>query len=168
MLFATNGQAGEISQFDPASQLLRRWPVAQPFDGPWSLAVDEEGRVLFRATESSIGRTRIGRLDTTAGTVTTWLVPEGVAASSAGDMALLPGGSVFFNVYGVGNSNAVVILDTAAGVFTAWSTAGEPAYSVATDGAGNVYFQETAPAIARLVPATGQVTEWPTPGGLDD
>jgi len=168
MLFGTNGQAGEISQFDPASQLLRRWSVAQPFDGPWSLAVDEGGRVLFRATESATGRTRIGRLDTTAGTVTTWLVPEGVAAVSAADMALLPGGSVFFNVYGFGNSNDVVILDTATGVFTTWPTAGEPASAVTTDAAGNVYFQETAPALARLVPATGQLTEWPTPGSLND
>jgi streptogramin lyase len=168
VLFATNGQAGEISQFDPASQVLRRWPVAQPFDGPWSLAVDEEGRVLFRATESATGRTRIGRLDTTAGTATTWLVPEGVAAISAADMALLAGGSVVFNVYGSGNSNDVATLDTATGVFTIWPTAGEPAFAVATDGAGNVYFQETAPAIARLVPATGQLTEWATPGSLND
>lgn len=168
VLIATNAQAGEISQFDPASQVLRRWSVAQPFDGPWGLALDDAGRVLFRASEASTGRTRIGRLDTTAGTATSWLVPEGVAALSAGDMAVLPGGSVVFNVYGSGNSNNVTVLDTATGVFTTWSTAGEPAYGMATDGAGNIYFQETAPAIARLVPATGQLTEWPTPGSLDD
>jgi hypothetical protein len=77
-------------------------------------------------------------------------------------------GSVFFNVFGVGNPNNVVILDTTTGIFTTWPTAGEPGFAVATDGAGNVYFQETSPAIARLVPATGQLTEWATPGALDD
>ena len=169
-LFMTGATAGEIAQFDPASQTLRRWLVADPDSGPWGLAVDGQGRVLFRAIDATNSRTFIGRLDTTVGTVTTWLVPDSIATISAGDMAALPGGSVFFNVFGPTGSFLVATLDPASGLFTAWQPPMEPAWAVTADAAGNVYFQEQNPtfAIARLVPASGALTEWTPPGFYND
>jgi CheY-like chemotaxis protein len=158
-------------QFDVGSQVLQRWllPFVVPGDGPWGLAIDDQGRGLFRASDTANLGTLIGRLDTTTGTVTVWTVPTSIADNFGGPIVALPGGSVFFNAPGA--PFGVVVLDTNTGVFTSWATTAQPALAIATDGAGNLFFQEESSfqAIARLVPATGRLTEWITPGAvLDD
>lgn len=57
----------------------------------------------------------------------------------------------------------LVRLDLATGVFTAWATPGQPVFALAADAAGGVYFHEVdgdLRRVGRLVPATGQLTEW--------
>jgi hypothetical protein len=157
---------GEIGQFDPTTQLLRRWPVADPGSGPWAISIDDQGAIMFRASDLLSSRSIVGRLDTVTGAVTTWAIPDGIADQTAGDLLSIPGGSVFFNTI-----DKVVVLDTVTGVVTAWFTSSQPAYSLAADAAGNLYFQELSSSftgIARLVPQTGQLTEWATPGAFND
>jgi len=171
-VFMTGFPVGEVGQFDPGTQILRRWQIAPPDSGPWGLGLDGQGRVMFLATDLPNFRTIIGRLDTASGIVTSWLVPDEIGDAGS-DLSVLPDGSVFFSVFADDGSgpNAVASLDVATGIFTKWPTT-SPGPLMTTDTAGNLYFQESFPdfsAIARLVPSTGALTEWTTPGYyLDD
>jgi streptogramin lyase len=169
-VFVTSGTSGEIGQFDPQTQTLRRWkipvPDADSFEGPWSLAFDDGSGVFFTAADMDSLTTVIGRLDTATGIATTWRMPEWIGSIGAGHLTYV-NGAVFFNVSGFWN---VVALDLASGVFTAWPMIAQPAWDLASDSAGNVYFQEisSVSAIARLEPSSGRMTEWSFPGQFND
>ena len=94
-VFFTNATVGELGQFDPQSQLLRRWPL--PLDvsagappGPWSIAFDASGRVIFSADDA--GGPLIGRLDTVSGRLDVWSFQEGGPVR----VRLAPDGTVIF------------------------------------------------------------------------
>jgi streptogramin lyase len=167
-IFVTGAVLGEIAQFNAATQVLRRWrlPFVEPGEGPFSVAVDDQGRVLFETVDVANLRLMIGRLDTATGAVAVWPVSPDIADTQVGPIIALPDGTVFFN-----SVSSVAVLDPASGVFTSWAPSSQPAWALASDGAGSLYFQEqssTFTGIARLIPGTGRLTEWATPGAFDD
>jgi streptogramin lyase len=171
-VFLTAGNEGEIGQFDIDSGVLRRWPLpigvgAGPI-GPMGLAIDEDGGVLFSAWKPSNDGSVIGRLDTTTGDVDVWPIPASMVLFIA-PIAAGPNHTVFFADNGFGPRN-VVRLDTTTGAFTSWPVTHQLPYDVAADATGQIYFQEvdSVSAVARLIPETGRVTEWRTPGGMND
>ncbi len=160
-VFVAGLSENEIGQFDLQTQSLRRWPLPLDIEsgGPFSLGIDELGGVFFTAYNAS--GALIGRLDTTSATVTTWQLPA--AIGDATRVTVAPGGLVFFN------DNAepfsLASLDVGTGAFTDWGLAAQPAFAIITDASGDVFFQEEEnQAIARLIPSTGQLTEWTVPG----
>ena len=150
--------------------MLRRWPL--PINvafGPAGLAIDEDGGVLFSAWKPSNDGSIIGRLDTTSGNVDIWTVPASMALFIS-PIAAGPNHTVFFADNGLG-PRVVARLNTTTGMFTPWAITNQPAYDIVVNASGHVYFQEITVsewAIARLIPETGRVTEWLTPGTFND
>lgn len=163
-LFLADIDTSELALADTHHRELRRWampPLA--VGGPRSFTFDEQGRVLFLVS-SFIERTAVGRLDTRTNVVEFWQVPDSIGAVDldiAWRLVRAADGSVFFNMNGF-THNQLVRLDMDTGVFTSWQLAAQPVFGLATDGT-SVYFQEIASGVrnvARLVPATGTLTEW--------
>jgi len=109
----------------------------------------------------------IGRLDTTAGTVTMWTVPASIGDATR--LAVAPDGSLWFNdnlvPYSFGR------FDPASGTFISWPLSSQPAFAIASDAAGDIFLQEQSSeflGIARFASATGQLTEWASPGAFND
>lgn len=164
---------GEIGQADLGAQMLRRWPMPALSEGqpltPWYLTMARDGTVLFLAYDSA-NTGYVGRLDTTAATVSLWAIPDSVELS-LWQLAQGLGDDVFGNFDGFG-PRGVFRLNMATGAFTIWSTSPvEPVYAIATDPAGQLYFQQmgdSGSSIARLVPETGLLTQWPTLDNFQD
>jgi streptogramin lyase len=166
-LFLADISASEIALADLHQRRLRRWALpALAIGGPRSLTFDDQGRVLFLVS-SFVEKTAVGRLDTTTDTVEFWQLPDSigfVGLDTAWQLVRADDGSVFLNLSGF-THNELVRLDLTTGVPTAWQTPTAPVFGLATDGIA-IYFQEYGSSIrnvARLVPATGVLTEWAVP-----
>ncbi len=161
-VFFTNATVGELGQFDPQSQLLRRWPL--PLDvpagdtpGPWSIAFDASDRVIFSANDAS--GPLIGRLDTVSGHLDVWTFQDGGPVR----VRLAPDGTVLCT--SGSQSFDVVRLDPATGVFTSWVLVDQPPWASVVDGAGEIFFLQLSSdfqGLARFSPDTGRLTNWAT------
>jgi len=166
-VFFTSATTGELDQFDPQSQLLRRWPL--PVDvspgappGPYSIAFDASDRVIFSAYDASDAF--IGRLDTVSGHLDVWSFQGGWPVR----VRVAPDGTIIFPTGGP--QYEVVRLDPATGVFTTWALAEQPLWGAAIDDAGDVFFQQQSAdfqGLVRLSPDTGRLTSWATSDLLD-
>ena len=166
-VFLTDAATGELGQGDVAGRTFSRWTLP---DGAFvrSFVFDDAGRILFLANNQD-GRMQIGRLDTATGALSVWPLPDSMADPGndfAWRIVKATGGTVFVNVNGFTHRGQLVRLDLATGVFTAWATTAQPVFGLVTDAAGAVYFHEIDPdvrRVGRLVPSTGQLTEWNFP-----
>ena len=161
-VFFTSATVGELGQFDPQSQLLRRWPL--PLDvpagntpGPWSIAFDASDRVIFSAYDAS--GPLIGRLDTVSGRLDVW----GFQDVGEVQVSLAPDGTII--CANGAQSYDVVRLDPTTGVFTSWALVDQPLWGAAVDGAGDIFFLQLSAdfqGLARFSPGTGRLTHWAT------
>ena len=163
-VFLTDSATGDLGRGDVASRDFWRWTLPGGA-GVRSFVFDDAGRVLFLAGNAE-GRMMIGRLDTATGAVSIWPVPDSMDTPGedfAWRIVKLADGSVLVNMNGFAHPRQLVRLDLATGVFTAWATPGQPVFALAADAAGSVYFHEVDSGlrrVGRLVPATGELTEW--------
>lgn len=163
-VFLMDSSSGDLGRGDVASRNFWRWTLP---DGAYfrSFVFDDAGRVLFLAGNQE-GRMMIGRLDTASGAVSIWPLPDSLDTPGedfAWRIVKLADGSVLVNGNGFAHPRQLVRLDLATGVFTSWATPGQPVFALAADAAGGVYFHEVDSdlrRVGRLVPATGQLTEW--------
>jgi streptogramin lyase len=161
-VFFPSATVGELRQFDPQTQLLRRWSLpldVPPGDtpGPWSIAFDANDRVIFSAYDA--GGPLIGRLDTVSGHLDVWSFPDG------GPMRVwvAPDGTIICTT-GL-HSYDVVRLDPATGVLTEWALVDQPLWGSVIDGSGDIFFTQLSTdfqGLARFSPATGRLTHWAT------
>jgi streptogramin lyase len=161
-VFFTNATVGELGQFDPKSQLFQRWPL--PLDvppgetpGPWGIAFDASGRVIFSADDAS--GPIIGRLDTVSGHLDVWSCRVGGAVP----VGVAPDGTVFYTT-GT-QASEVVRLDPTTGVFTEWPLADRPLWGFVVDGSGDIFSLQLSAdfqGLARFSPDTGRLTHWAT------
>ena len=143
-VFFTSATVGELRQFDPQSQLLLKWSL--PLDvppgvppGPWSIAFDASGRVIFSAADAS--GPLIGRLDTVSGRLDVWSSPEGVPVR----VGLAPDGAVIYPTSDPDSNDEVVRLDPTTGVFTTWAFVDPSVWGSVVDGAGDIFFCSSRP-----------------------
>ena len=161
-VFFTSATTGELDQFDPQSQLLRRWPLpvaVSPGDPPGTvehrLRRHRPGDLLRRRRERRLHRTaRHGERP-----------PGGLELSRAWPvrLRLAPDGTIFFATGGP--QFEVVRLDPTTGVFTTWTLAEQPLWGFVVDGSGDAFFlQQSADfqGLVRLSPDTGRLTTWAT------
>ena len=162
-VFFPSATIGELRQFDPQSQLLRKWslPLDVPVGdtpGPWSLAFDANDRVVFSAYDAS--GPLIGRLDTVSGRLDVWSFQDG------GPMRVwvAPDGTIICTT-GL-HSYDVVRLDPTTGVFTEWTLGDQqPLWASVIDGSGEIFFTQLSTdfqGLARFSPDTGRLTHWAT------
>jgi len=169
-LFVTSSPADghyEIGHFDPSSRIYRHWEMPPALAATSDLALDGQGRVLFAAMAKDGAHYVIGRLDASTNVFTTWPIPDSMVPpeSYANQVATAPDGSVFFNIGGF-TARGVAHLNVATGVFTMWTAPHDVVFAIALDASGAVIFQQQATGldeIARLIPGTGQLTEWVLP-----
>jgi streptogramin lyase len=165
-VFIAAATLNEIGQLDVDTSTLTRW--ALPIDtsapdatqGPWSLALDAGTAVFFEADDAS--GSYIGRLDTATGNLLTWRFP----GATASRVVVAPDGTVLFNAWNGSGPYQIARLDPVTGVFTSWSLTSQPLFPMVVAPDGSLFFEEASSdfvGVARLVPATGRLTEWRTP-----
>jgi hypothetical protein len=122
--------------------------------------VDASGGVFFAGYNEN--GALIGRLDTTGSTVTMWAVPAAIGDVTR--LAIAPDGTVFFNEnsepFGLGS------LNVDSGNFVGWELAGQPAFAIVADSAGDIFFQYGG--ISRFSSASGRLTQWSVPGQYNE
>jgi streptogramin lyase len=166
-VFLTDAAVGDLGQGDVVGRRFRRWTPPGGV-GVRSFVFDGASVVLFLGGDAD-GRMSVGRLDTATGDIAIWPLPDSMALPGddfAWRIVRAADGTVIVNVNGFAHPGQLVRLDLATGVFTAWVTPAAPVFPLVADAAGRIYFQEIAGGvrrIARLVPATGQLTEWNFP-----
>jgi streptogramin lyase len=166
-VFLTDADTGDLGWGDVARREFRRWTLP---GGAYirSFVFDDARGVLFLAGNAE-GRLMIGRLDTTTGAVATWPLPDSIAVPGddfAWRIVNVADNSVIINMNGFVHRGQLVRLDLTTGVFTSWATPAQAVFALVADAAGTVYFHEVDSGIrrvSRLVPATGQLTEWDFP-----
>jgi streptogramin lyase len=165
-VFLTDVESGDLGQGDVENRAFRRWTL--PGDiYIRSFVFDGASVVLFLAQDTE--RLLVGRLDTTTGAITTWPLPDSIATpfdDFAWRIVKAPDGTVVINMNGFVHRGQLVRLDLATGVFTSWATPGQAVFALLADPAGAVYFHEIDSdlrRVGRLIPATGQLTEWDFP-----
>ena len=161
-VFFPSATVGELRQFDPQSQRLRKW--ALPLDvpagdtpGPFSVAFDASDRVIFSAFDAS--GPLIGRLDTVSGHLDVWTFQDGGTMR----VRVAPDGTVICTT-GT-QSFDVVRLDPTTGVFTEWALVDQPQWGSVVDASGDLFFLQLSTdfqGLSRFSPDTGRLTNWAT------
>src|SRR5215472_2942011 len=148
---ASSGQAGNFTEY--------ALPTAHA--GPGEIVAAADGAMWF--TEFNAGA--IGRI-TAAGSVAEYPIPT--AGSAPDGLTAGADGSIWF-AETRGNKVGQITLSGSITEFTVPTTSSNPT-SVAVGSDGNVWFTERrtaspAGAVARLVPSTGAITEFPVAAG---
>ena len=165
-IWFTEQAANYIGRFDPRTEKFTTYPLDSENGqgmGPQDLRFDGSGKLWFTLLSGG----RIGRLDPASGAIQTWAVPapRDGAKSYPFALAITPDGQIWFGML----NGAVGRLDPATGKVTFVQLADDKAavFSMASDGAGNVWFTEMqAGKLGRVDGKTGQLSEIDVPKAL--
>lgn len=160
-IWFTANFAGYIGELDPRTGAVKEYDIPDPAaHDPHTLLLDREGVVWFTLQNANM----IGRLDPKTGVfelvamATPNARPYGMALSADGQ-------SVFFDLFG---TNKIAAIDRHSLAIKEYPLpdAGSRPRRIAITGDGIVWYSDYARGrLGRLDPKTGQVTEYPSPGG---
>jgi len=154
-MWFTEYTAGVIGQITPAGHITE-FPLPGAA-GPNGIAAGPDGNVWFTETAADA----IGRI-TPSGEVTTFPVPS--AGAGPVGIAEGPDGNMWFTEFGFGSGEKIARITPTGQVTEFPLTAGSGPYSIAPGPEGDMWFTEnTADAIGRIDPASGQITTTPIP-----
>ena len=158
-IWFTGNFAGIIGRLDPKTGAVAEHRLPDPTArDPHSLAFDRRGVLWFTVQQAN----KLGRLDPATGDIT--LFPSPTANSRPYGIQINANGVPFVCEFG---ANKVLSIDPDSPRLREYVLPDPQArpHRLAIDG-NNVWYTDFARGfLGRLDPATGQVTEWPSPGG---
>lgn len=156
--------ANYIGRFDPATEKFTTYPLGAS-SAPQDLTFDASGKLWFTEFSSN---GKIGRLDPTTGSITTWAVPGLPSGAHPYPFSIvaLPTGEIWFGDLGGG---AIGRLEPATGAIQTYQLADPSAgvYAMAAGADGRIWFTEYQQGrLGNVDPQTGKITEIPVPQTL--
>ena len=149
-----------LGRIDPATGLVKQFPLPTPESGPHGIIADHDGRIWYTGNRAAL----IGRLDPATGGVTEYKMPD-PAARDPHTLVFDARGMLWFTVQ---NGNFVGRLDPSSGAITLKPVAIPKAmpHGIVIAPGGTPYFAMAgANKIGRIDPRTLDVTEFTLPEG---
>jgi virginiamycin B lyase len=159
-LWYTGQMANKLGRLDPQTGEIKEYPLKTEGSGPHGLVADEQGNIWFTAAF----RGYLGKLDPKTGAVREYKMPDPRARDPHTPVFDL-GGILWFTVQ---SGNLVGRLDPKTGEVKLKEvpTPGAAPYGIVVSSKGVPHFCEFGTnKLARIDPATMEITEYPLPAG---